>query len=210
MNYRIQIAIWKKLLLATAAFVFLSGASLQAQWLQPHRFQFGMSLGFGGLHEWGKPSFDIHKHRTTLRISPGLYYMSAGITQKIAYFSPNRRTDRVLIGSIYYHNDWLLSNLQNKEVKKDVNALMFMPGIHVDLNHLGQYFLEVSVGYTYAWERNFDADHSVIRHRHHHIPMAEIRIGGIFLSRKEHHQTFKYYPRDVKKIEQKKLKFKSK
>ena len=181
--------------------------------MQPKRFKFGMSGGFGGLHEWGKPSFDVHWHNTTLRVAPGLFYMSAGITQKIAYFMPKHRFDRTIIISLYYHKDYFLTDILRKKqtpIKNDLNIFMVMPGIHVDLNLYGDVYFEASVGMMYAYERTFPVGKENVLHQHHFWPMGEIRCGGIFLSRKEHHQHFP--PVDPKnyKIKKKKLKFKSK
>lgn len=179
-----------------------------SQWWQPNRLHVGISAGFGGLHEWGKPSFDIHWYRTTLRLAPGLYYASAGITQKIAWFKPRERKDRVIIFSVCYHNDYLLSRIKNSDPRRDLNVFMFMPGIHVDLNHLGTIYFQASGGYTYAREKNFYADGGNQKISHHHLPMIEVRFGGVFLSRKEHHQVIKPPKKDVKKIKSRKLEWK--
>ncbi len=189
-------------------FAIASCLSSDAQWWQPNRVHVGISAGFGGLHEWGKPSFDIYWHRTTLRLAPGLYYASAGITQKIGWFKPRERKDRVIIMSFYYHNDYLLSRLKNSNPKRDLNVFMFMPGIHVNLNYLGTIYFQASAGYTYAREKNFYPDGGDPVIRYHHLPMAEVRIGGVFLSRKEHHQVLKPPKPDVKRIKNTRLKWK--
>lgn len=177
-----------------------------SQWYEPKRIKFGMSGGFGGLHEWGKPSFDIHWHKTTLRLAPGVFYLSAGVTQQIGYFFPKRRKDRIIIISAYYHNDYFLIDLLRKgEIKKDQNIFMVMPGLRINLNYRGTVFFETSAGIMYNWERNFPPEKDAMFVKHHVWPMGEIRFGGIFLSRKEHHQKF---PRKkkVNRIKRKKLK----
>jgi hypothetical protein len=179
------------------------------QWLEPHRIQIGVSGGFGGVHAWGKPSFDVHWHRLTARIAPGLRYMGGGLTYKLAYFNPKVRHDRVLLLSAYYTNDWILNNRPANEFRRDQSIWMLMPGIHVNLDHRGTIYFEVSAGGMYMHERTFSDDRSVMAKRDYFAPMGEVRIGGIFLSRKEHVQQFPHYydPPKGKKPEKKKLKF---
>jgi hypothetical protein len=192
-----------------ALLMLLFGSTIQAQWLEPTRLHVGMSGGFGGLHAWGKPSFDVIYGRWTGRVAPGLYYFSTGITYQLAYFNPKVRHDRILILSAYYHNDWLLSRKRNAEVRKDVNLYMVMPGIHVNLDHRGTIFFEVSAGGMYQHERIFTQDKSIKSVGDHFSPMGEVRIGGVFLSRKEHVQQFPHYFKEkpAKKIIKRKLKF---
>ena len=179
-----------------------------SQWWQPNRLHMGVSAGFGGLHEWGKPSFDLHWYRTTLRVAPGLYYFSAGVSQKIAWFKPKERKDRVIIMSVYYMNDYFLSRIKNSAPRRDLNVFMFMPGIHMNLNWLGTLFFEVSGGYMYAREKNFFPETNVKAIRNHHLPMIEVRLGGVILSRKEHHQVIEYPKKKVDKIKSTRLKWK--
>lgn len=186
-----------------------SAIQAKAQWLEPTRLQVGMSGGFGGVHAWGKPSLDLIYGRLTARVAPGLYYMSGGLTYHLAYFNPKVRRDRIIILSAYYHNDWLLANKRSNEFRRDQNLYMVMPGIHVNLDHRGTVFLEVSGGMKYQHERIFNDDKSIKSAGDHFGPMGEIRIGGIFLSRKERVQQFPHYFKEkpAKKIQKKKLKF---
>lgn len=181
----------------------------RAQWLQPTRLYVGMSGGFGGVHAWGKPSLDLVYGRLTARVAPGLYYMSGGLTYHLAFFNPKVRHDRIIILSAYYHNDWLLSARRNAEVRRDQHIWMLMPGIHVNLDHRGTIFFEVSGGLMYQHERIFDQDKTIKTVGDHFNPMGEVRIGGVFLSRKEHVQQFPHYFKEkkAKKIKNKKLKF---
>lgn len=180
-----------------------------AQWLQPNRLQVGCSLGFGGLHNFGKLSLDLHKANTTLRVAPGLYFMSAGLSQKIGWFKPRERMDRQIVLNFYYHNNWLLANKSWIDYRKDQAVYQLMPGIHVNLNHLGTIYLEVAGGLMYTHERRMSQDREVFQVGDYFNPMGEIRIGGTFLSRKEYHQTFPHYykKKPVKKIQKRKLKF---
>ena len=191
-------------------FLLLLSGAVQGQWLEPHRIKFGASGGFGGVHGWGSPSFDVHWHRLCARISPGLYYMGGGATYQLAFFRPKVRKDRILILSGYYMNDWLLANRRANEFRKNQSIYMVMPGIHVNLNHRGTVYLEVSAGPLYLHERVYNDDKSVRSVRDYWGPMGEIRIGGIFLSRKEHVQQFplKYKEKPAEKIKKRKLKFK--
>ena len=181
----------------------------KAQWLEPTRLQIGMSGGFGGLHAWGKPSLDFIYGRLTARVAPGLYYMGGGLTYQLAHFNPKVRKDRILILSAYYNNDWLLSNKRSNEFRRDQSLWMLMPGIHVNLDHRGTIFLQVSGGLMYQHERIFNDDKSIRSAGDHFAPMGEIRIGGIFLSRKERVQQFPHYFKEkpAKKIIKRKLKF---
>ncbi len=203
---------WAKTTLAALSMGILSicGANeVQAQWLEPTRLQVGVSGGFGGVHAWGKPSFDLIWGRLTGRIAPGLNYMSGGLTYQLAHFNPKVRHDRILILSLYYHNDWLLANKKSSEFRRDQHIWMLMPGIHVNLDHRGTIFLEVSGGAMYQHERIFTQDKQLKSVGDHFAPMGEIRIGGIFLSRKERVQQFPHYfkPKPVKKIQKKRLHF---
>ena len=181
----------------------------KGQWLEPHRIQFGASGGFGGVHAWGKPSFDVIWNRLTARVSPGLYYMGGGLTYHLAFFRPKSRKDRIITLSGYYMNDWLLSNRRRNEFRKDQHIYMLMPGIHVNLNHRGTIYFEVSAGPLYMHERVFNDDKSVRSARDYWTPMGEVRIGGIFLSRKEHVQQFphNWKKKKAKKIKKKGLEF---
>ena len=86
---------------------------------------------------------------------------------------------------------------------------VLMPGIHVNLDNRGTIFLEVSGGAMYQHERIFTQDKQLKSVGDHFAPMGEIRIGGIFLSRKERVQQFPHYfkPKPVKKIQKKRLHF---
>jgi hypothetical protein len=196
--------------LAFGIIITLSAHQAQAQWLEPTRLHIGMSGGFGGVHAWGKPSFDLIYGRLTARIAPGLHYMSGGLTYQFAYFNPKVRHDRILILSLYYHNDWLLANKKRAEFRRDQHLWMLMPGIHVNLDHRGTIFFQVSAGAMYQHERIFNQDKTLKSVGDHFTPMGEVRIGGIFLSRKEHVQQFPHYHKEkpAKKIQKKKLKFK--
>ena len=180
-----------------------------AQWLEPTRLQIGLSGGFGGVHAWGKPSFDLIYGRLTAHIAPGIKYMSGGFTYQLAHFNPKARHDRILILSVYYHNDWFLINKKITEFRRDQNIFMLMPGIHVNLDHRGTIFFEVSGGLMYQHERIFNADRTLRSAGDHFNPMGEVRIGGIFLSRKERVQQFPHYFKEkpAKKIQKKRLHF---
>lgn len=199
-----------RLLAVAALMCVFAASSLRAQWLEPTRLHIGMSAGFGGLHAWGKPSFDLIYGRLTARVAPGIKYMSGGLTYQLAFFNPKVRHDRILILSAYYHNDWLLIGKRKQETFRDQHIYMLLPGIHVNLDHRGTIFLEVSAGPMYQHERIFNRDKSIKSVGDHIAPMGEIRIGGVFLSRKEHVQQFPHYFKEkpAKKIQKKKLKFK--
>lgn len=201
---------YRRLIPILGLLLFFTASSLQGQWLEPKRVKFGASAGFGGVHGWGKPAFDVHWYNTTFRVAPGLYYMSVGLTQNIGFFSPKTRTDRILMLSLYYHNDWLLTNRRRNEFKKNEHAFMLMPGIHVNLNHLGSIFLEVSGGVMYSHEKVINRETEASNLQDRWWPMGEIRIGGIFLDRKERVQQFPHYykKKPADKIQKRKLKFK--
>ena len=161
------------------------------------------------MHTWGKPSFDVHWWNTTVRLSPGLNYWSVGATQKLAYFQAKKQREKILILSFYYHDDWLLANRRfaAQGIRKDLDIYMLMPGIHYRLGHQGYYYLEVSAGAMYAYETQRATDGAFAFDKHHWLPMAEIRIGGIILRRKYYHQKFPMPEPKVRKIIGKKLKF---
>lgn len=196
--------------IATLIILAVFPVLLNAQWLEPNRLRCGVSGGFGGLHTWFKPSFDLHWSKSTFRVAPGLWYLSGGITQKIGWFKPRERMDRQIILSFYYHNDWALSNKRSNDYRKDAHVYQLMPGIHVNLDHRGMWFLQVSGGLQYTHERLMTWDREFFSARDYFSPMGEIRIGGIFISRKEHVQKFPHYykKKPVKKIQKRKLKFK--
>ncbi len=201
----------KGVMIALLAIVlsFVGGNAVQAQWLEPTRLYVGMSGGFGGVHGWGKPSLDLIYGRWTARFAPGLKYLSGGVTYHLAHFSPKTRHDRIIILSLYYHNDWLLANKKSAEFRRDQHVWMLMPGIHVNLDHRGTIFFEVSGGLMYQHERIFNPDKTIRSAGDHFAPMGEVRIGGIFLSRKEHVQQFPHYFKEkpAKKVQKKRLHF---
>lgn len=199
---------WATLLIAL--FLGATAPSVSGQWLEPHRLKPGASAGFGGVHGWGSPSIDLHWHRLCARFSPGLYYIGGGLTYQLAFFRPKVRKDRILILNAYYMNDWFLSNRRANEFRRGQHIYMVMPGIHVNLNHRGTIYFEVSAGPLYMHERTFNNDRSVRAARDYWTPMGEIRIGGIFLSRKEHVQQFplKFKEKPADRIKKRKLKFK--
>ena len=200
----------RRVLALLFAFLLLFAFSSPAQWMEPNRPRLGASAGFGGLHAWGKPSIDLHYGRLCGRFAPGLYYLSGGLTYQLAFFRPKSRKDRIITLSGYYLNDWLLANRRANEFRKDQHIYMLMPGIHVNLDHRGTIYLEVSGGPMYMHERIYNDDKSIRAVRDFWGPMGEIRIGGIFMSRKERVQQFPWNPKkpDVDKIEKRKLKFK--
>lgn len=195
---------------ALSALLLVSAPKVHSQWLKVWRPQAGLSLGFGGLHTWGKPSFDLNWWRFTFRVAPGFYNLSVGTTYKLYYFKPRQRTDRMIILSAYYHNDWLLANKKSTELRSDKHMYMLMPGIHVNLNYLGTVYFEVSGGLWYTHERILNQDRQLLSARDHFLPMGEVRLGGIFLGRTEYHQDFphKYKQPKVRKIKKVKLEFK--
>jgi hypothetical protein len=200
-------------LLLAFAFLTLATATMneaKAQWLQVNRIKAGVSLGFGGLHTWGKPSFDINWWRFTFRVAPGFKYLGFGATYKLYHFKPIQRKDRVIILSAYYNTDWLFANKAGSELRKDQHLYMLMPGIHVDLNYLGSVYFEVSGGLMYAHERLLTQNREFISAHDHFLPMGEIRLGGIFLSRHEYHQDFPHIVKHppVRRILKRKIEFK--
>jgi hypothetical protein len=196
--------------LCIAVFSLVGMQQAKAQWLEPTRLYVGMSGGFGGVHAWGKPSVDLIYGRWTARFAPGLKYLSGGVTYHLAHFNPKVRHDRILILSLYYHNDWLLANKKSAEFRRDEHIWMLMPGIHVNLDHRGTIFFEVSGGLMYQHERIFNPDKTIRSAGDHFAPMGEVRIGGIFLSRVEHVQQFphNYKKKSASRVKSKKLKFK--
>ena len=189
--------------------ILVGGIQMTAagQWLEPKRLKVGMSAGFGGMHAWGKPSFDLKYHRLTARISPGLYYFSGGLTYQLAFFRPKVRKDRIIILNAYYLNEWLLAGRRTTAYRQDQAIYMLMPGIHVNLNHRGTVYLEVSAGPMYMHERTWARETSAASVRDYFGPMGEIRIGGIFLSRKERVQQFPRKEPKQNKIQKRKLKY---
>lgn len=178
-------------------------AMVSGQWMEPNRLKIGASLGFGGVHAWGKPSFDLHYAQSTLRLAPGLNFFSIGFTQKIGFYAPKRRKDRTILLSAYYHNDWLLAPKKSPDHKKDQQIYMLMPGIHVNLNHRGTIFFQVSGGVMYMHEVIKDREDTSIKStRDFFSPMGEVRLGTIFLRRKYYVQQF---PRGKKKHKNKKV-----
>jgi hypothetical protein len=197
------------------AFLLLLGMiavpqSGHAQWMQrDHKELFiGMSVGSGGLYRWGGGSFDVHYRTTTLRIAPGLWYMGVGLNQQIGHLSPKRRSDRLLMMNVNYLNDWFLSSVSASEYKRGQHMYQFMPGVRVNLNHLGTIYFEADAGLNYLHERRIypNGTKSV---SDHFSPMVEARLGGIFLMRRYRVQQFPPAPKKkVLPIKKRKLEFK--
>jgi hypothetical protein len=166
---------------------------LSAQWLEPKRLQLGMSGGIGGVHAFGKLSFDLHKGGTSLSLAPGLFYGSVGISQRIGFYRPAIRRDRHLILSYYYHEDWLLSPIWNKRHRNprtDLDIHILMLGIRANLNRKSGMYVQGGLGAMYIKETLKPLPEVGKKVLHHVLPMLEFKIGGLFLQRKYPVQNF--------------------
>lgn len=186
-----------------AAYIFALTALLllafrpqaEAQRKRPDEIQFGASLGVGGVHAYIKPAFEGHWRNTTLRLAPGLFFLSGGVTQRVWYLKDRYRRPGVpLTLSFYYHEDWLLSNsTRNRDPdnrRRDLDAFMLMAGFSKDLDLLGRIYWEGGVGAMFVVEKFNEFEGRTLANKHYWYPMFEIRVGGIL-------QRHKHYPQDM-------------
>lgn len=181
----------KKKIFGIVLFLFL-GNLLSAQLFEPKKFKFGGSVGAGGIHFFGKPSVDVHYWNTTFRFSPGLYYISAGITQKVAYLPAwNRKVrpkDRPIILSANYSVNYLLSDILEKQRDIDRKIFMALIGLRYNTNWVKSVYFEFSVGAMHVNEVIKTIETEELAKRKFWYPMIEIRLGGIIVSHKEKFQ----------------------
>jgi hypothetical protein len=177
--------------------IFLITSFSYAQILEPKRLKIGASIGVGGLHTFGFPSLDFHKHNTSLRLAPGLFYYGAGISQKLFNYNGKIRNDRPIYANFYFLDDYLLSDLKNRSLNKprtDLKLFMLIFCTRVPLNYLRTVYAEFGIGAMYAKEtlsRFPGAPEMKTQILHHYLPMVEFRLGGTFLQRKYYKQKFK-------------------
>lgn len=185
-----------KISIFTGLWLLTTVISLFAQDDEPNRLRFGASLGAGGVHTYVKPSIDLHYSGTTLRIAPGLFFLSGGVTQRLFPLKyrflqrPPFRTRTPLILSAYYHYGWGLTGKPlNKEsgLSRDgLHLFMLMFGLHGKLDRLNRVYWEGSVGLASSLSMYPDGNKLSF------FPMAEIRLGGII-------QLHKIYKQKTKK-----------
>ena len=165
---------------------------LPAQINEPTRLKFGASIGAGGLHLYAKPSFDLHYGGTAIRFSPGLFYLSGGISQQIGYYRKRVRQDRPLFLHFSYHDDYFLTNIrrrQNDGLKYDQDMYMLTLGIRAKLDYLRRVYFEFAVGGMLLVEKYRNgSDGTAIPNRNAVYPMVEVRLGGVAQSHKMRHQ----------------------
>lgn len=154
---------------------------------QPYRFRIGGSVGFGGLHCWGKPSADLHYRLTTLHVSPGLNFMSVGFTQQMAFWKSQRRDDRIMTLSFYYHDDWLISGIQKTTNKQDIDMYQLLLGCRVNLNYRATIYMQFAGG-VMRHITTTKLEDGMLNKQVKYWPMGEIRIGGEIVRHKEHFQ----------------------
>lgn len=177
-------------------YLLLGVSCVYAQILEPKRLQIGASIGAGGLHTFGFPSLDFHKHHTALRLAPGPFYGGIGLSQKLFDFNGKIRNDRPVYLNLYYLEDWLLSDIRNRALNKprtDLDLWMLIFSVRVPLNYLRTVYAEFGAGGMYVREKlsRFSDPSIPPQTLHHYLPMVEFRIGGTFLKRKYYTQKFK-------------------
>ncbi len=168
-----------------------------SQILEPKRLKIGASIGAGGLHTFGFPSLDFHKHNTTLRLAPGPFYWGVGLSQKLFNYNGKIRNDRPIYANFYFLDDYLLSDLRNRSLNKprtDLKLYMLTFCTRVPLNYLRTVYAEFGLGAMYAKETlsRFPIQPAPNKQiLNHFLPMVEFRLGGTFLQRKYYKQKLK-------------------
>lgn len=184
-----------KNLLYFIVFFILTFYKSYSQILEPKRLKIGASIGAGGLHTFGFPSFDLHKHHTTLRLAPGPFYWGVGLSQKLLDYNGKIRNDRPIYANIYFLDDYFLSNIRNQALNKprtDLKLFMLTFCARVPLNYLRTVYAEFGLGALYAKETLTRFPNQVVPKQvlNHFLPMVEFRLGGTFLQRKYYKQKF--------------------
>jgi len=177
---------------------FLATAARAQQELkldQPHRLRFGASVGTGGVHVFCKPSLDLHHRGTSLRLAPGLLFLSMQFQHQLLSLQPNnRRQPLPLFMSFGYHRDWLLGkNLwltKSPELPKrsqlHLHTVMF--GLHFRNDLLDRTYWEIAAGPMLIRERYHPLGDRLIEDRFRVVPMIEIRLGGVLQLHKHYHR----------------------
>ncbi len=166
------------------------------QILEPKRLKIGASIGAGGLHTFGFPSFDLHKHHTTLRLAPGPFYWGVGLSQKLLDYNGKIRNDRPIYANLYFLDDYFLSDIRNRTLNKprtDIKLFMLTFCTRVPLNYLRTVYAEFGLGAMYAKETLTRFPNEPTPQKqvlNHFLPMVEFRLGGTFLQRKYYKQKF--------------------
>lgn len=160
---------------------------------EPHRLKIGASFGAGGLHTYVGPSVDVAYHNTTLRVSPGLFFVGIGLSQKAGYFRlRNSRKLYPLVFSFYYLDDYLISDIKKKvsqvKQRRDLDIYMIMAGLHFQFDRLDRHYWELQGGLMYVEEKFYDFDGIPTPSQSYFRPMIEIRIGGILQLHQNHSQ----------------------
>jgi hypothetical protein len=165
---------------------------LQAQYMEPTRLKLGGSLGAGGTHLFFKPAFDLHYGPGTLTLSPGLWFLSAGIRYQLGYYKKRMRISRPIYLSASYHNDWWLANVRRRAEGsrriRDVQVFSLVTGIRANLYFTGLHFVEFGVGMCMAREAYRPVDDFQPPPRWFPLPMVEARWGLLIINRKYHKQ----------------------
>jgi hypothetical protein len=157
---------------------------LQAQFETPPRLTAGGSIGFGGLHMYGKPAFHLRYHTTVFTLAPGLHFLSLGLSQRLYDFKSQRRCGPVqAMAHLAWHDDWLLLPMQRQrrgnEHIRDLDGWNLLVGMQLHLNPLRTVYLQVSGGFLYLIEKYNTPDGAPYppANRQFLYPMAEIRLG---------------------------------
>lgn len=164
----------------------------------------GASLGVGGVHTYVKPSFDLHWRGASLRLAPGLFYLSAGLTQELSRRRNVRLPylrERPVIASVYYHYGWLLNDILRKQPAdvpqtRAVHLGMAMVGFKFKMDRLYSIFMEAQIGVMWRHETLYPFEGEIVKPRNNFWPMGEFRISGIPRFHKHRKQR---YHRDVSK-----------
>ena len=160
-------------------FLGLGNDLVLAQINQPKKLRIGTSLGAGGLYLYGGVSLDVAWRGFSLHYSPGIYYISGGICQKIGYFQKSRRVERPLILSLNYHDDYFLSIIQNEKLPRyDRKIFMGLLGVRNYLDNFKEFYYQISLGMMYVRELDFNSATRGLDLSQHYFPMIELRFSG--------------------------------
>ena len=176
---------------------------IYAQLYEKPSINFGLGLGAGGNHFILKPSIDVFYGKFDLALAPFLDYFSVGLRYKFGrYHYCNKLTPHfpnIYIGYSYHHS-WLLGKKMffNRDVSK-VQLHTIIVGLHKDLDYRRIIFIEGGIGGSYA-KRYFP---TLNGWRDAFYPAFEIRMVGVFQSRKIKQQKLKkYMPRELPIVEE--------
>lgn len=162
-------------------------------WAQPKRqehtnfvakpvLMWGASVGAGGVNFPAGPTADLAYGPLTLRVFPGLFYLSAGLQWQPGLYIKRRDCNHIpLYIAAAFHYNWLLGRpvlLQNRGITGQ-QVYMLTIGARYHLNFRKTLYLELGGGVA-LFADGISQQNETPFTRNFYLPMFELRLGGLF------------------------------